>query len=169
MSSPARVRESGRRRKLPWVVLAIVVAGILLLPVLVASTVTSEPEGSEYVRKPWLGWSFMARVMNDAFSAKAASPGAALEQATQQFDEPISVSSVELAYIPSAKGITMDVLTQDGESTVSYDPERPLVWQVYGTWSGSEATGVVGLLDFTSGLLVWDVRTDISDGDDSDS
>ncbi len=161
MPVPAQL-ESGeprRRSRAPWIVLAVVLAAIFIVPSIIAVTVTSSPDSSTWAARPWMGWQFAGRVLVEAPTARAASPRRALERATAEFDEP-EVQSVELAYVPPGSGITIMALVGPGEEEeVRLDPPRPLVWQVYGRFAEDGSRGTIGLLDFATGTLVWDTRT----------
>lgn len=166
-----------------WSVVAALVVVVFYAPAVVAQTVTAPSEPVPFLTRPWTGWTFTARVLVSSLSAEAASPGAALQRAREHFARPaapldgaasttsgddvgptLEPTAVKLLYLPSDTRSNLPALADNGNKRVRVDTSPSLVWAVYGRSAGTNAEGAIGLLDFNTGRLVWDIRTGNSGG-----
>lgn len=139
-------------------------AAVFYAPALVAASVTAPTEPVGFIGRPWTAWAFATDVLVASVSAEAPSPGAALTRADRAWnkgDRPrIDPVEVKLLYLPGGVHARFEALLPDGRTlSASVNTPRSLVWIVMGRYSGSQATGTIGLLDFSTGSVLWDVRT----------
>lgn len=155
---------------LQWATILALLAAIFFAPALVAWSVTAKAEPVRFLQRPWHGWAFAATVLRASVSAEAASPGAALSRAERAWSgtargsgavEPVEV---QLLYLPGASRARFEAVDARGNMRpVTKGSSRPLVWLVLGRPAGHTAVGVIGLLDFESGDVIWDTRTSSKD------
>src|SRR4051794_33975886 len=100
---------------LQWLIAAGLVAFIVLAPSVVASLVSQQQGTSiQFVQRPWVGWTFAGNVLTASTGSPTASPGSALERATNEFvrkpqgasGASFSPTAVELVYLPGHHKLT---------------------------------------------------------------
>lgn len=155
-----------RIQPLQIVLIAVLAIAVLYAPSLVALSVTTDDEPVRFIEKPWTGWQFAGTVLVASVQADAPSPGSALQIAHDHWqvdgaqegsDTPDPVE-VGLLYIPSGTRVEFSALTPSGEQTVRPKVPDSLVWQVRGRYDDAGAVGPIGLIDFSTGKVLWDVR-----------
>lgn len=147
------------------IAVAVVACVTAVTPVGIAMTVTAPSEPVRFLTRPWMGWRFTGSVVTASIGGHATSPGAALRLAHRAFRQSIPGDAttpiptfVELVYVPRGEEYRFEAFTRTGDSRVQMHPGHELVWQVVGRYPGSNGQGVVGLIDYSTGDLVWDVR-----------
>lgn len=161
----------------------LIVALVLVLalaPAFVANSVTSPDEPVRFLSKPWIGWAFVGTVLVKSVSADAASPGAALTRAHEVWGSADSLDvaakvgaasdpvaeQVKLLYLPADTRVRVRTIDADGNHELRrIGARRALAWQVIGRWPGTDAVGTIGLIDFSTATVVWNIRDTGKDAD----
>jgi hypothetical protein len=143
-----------RRGSLFWAVVAVLVAGMLVYgPAELARRSTGQGEPVDFLSQPQEGWRFVADALREIGSARAGSPAAAGALAARAFSgTEVQPVRVELLYVPDRRvdlGAGSDQATAKGR----------LVWRVSGRTRPGGPVHTVGLIDFATGELTYDVRT----------
>jgi hypothetical protein len=157
----------GRRRWVVAVVAAVVALGVLWAPSLVARHYAVGAASADILTRPDKGWQFLYHVMRLSRHAQLGSGSSAMDQAD------------ELWPGPPARAVSVRLVYLDGPLTVAVPPggtrpaagrrvARPrseLAWLVTGRVrrlvGGTLRIGprqTIGLLDYRSGRVVWDIR-----------
>jgi hypothetical protein len=152
-----------------WIAIVVLALIVFCAPAVVAQTVTSPSEPLSFLARPWTGWTFAGSVLVDSFSAKASSPGSALRAARRAFQPHAHAPgvatpdpqprAVQLLYLPGSTKVTIETELGGKRRHERVDPPHPLVWLVLGRVGSDGSDSSIGLLDFTTGHLVWDVRS----------
>lgn len=143
------------RRRAVGVLAAAGVIALLWAPSLVARSYTTPAQPIDFLTRPDKGWRFLYDTVRLSRSAKLGSEGPALETAKRIWPR---ANGVELVYlegpvtVPVAPG---GITPPDRARRVR--PRSRLTWFVRGR-IGDRPTQVVGLLDFRSGRVIWDLR-----------
>jgi hypothetical protein len=143
------------RSSLFWAVLAVLVAGVLFYgPAYLAREATAASGPVDFLARPQEGWRFLFEVVPAIDDARAGSPGAARALATRSFrGSSVQPVRVELLYLPDR------VLARAGrKGTRGIEANATLVWKVTGRTRPGGRLRLVGLIDFRTGELVYDVR-----------
>lgn len=134
---------------------AVVVAWI---PSVIATAYAEEPS-STYLANPARGWAFLLEAVTASRTARLGTPDAAMQQATQVWAGPPAVASdVSLKAIPE----DWEVPVPPGGTTPApargkAAPAHDLNWVVSGRVKGGPEQ-VIGLLDYRTGRVAWDIR-----------
>lgn len=149
-------------RRLPGPARAALVAGgavvVLWAPSLVATAYAEQP-ASDYLANPAEGWAFLWEAVTASRNPRLGTADAAMHQASQVWAGPPAVASgVSLKSVPSP----WDVPVPAGgvQPLAVRDQARPadeLNWVVTGRVRGG-AEQVIGLLDYRTGRVAWDIR-----------
>ena len=155
-------------RLLHWLLITALLAVVLLAPAAVATSVTSPDEPVGFMSEPWQGWKFTGEVLRTSVSASAASPGDALEAAHRHWpagtgspggDDTLLVVEVALLYLPAGEEAVVTTHTgTEGGARRGLTARKPLAWQVRGYRGRSTELVTIGLIDFSTGDVLWDVR-----------
>jgi len=143
-----------RRGSLFWAVVAVLVAATLVYgPAELARRSTGQGEPVNFLTHPQEGWRFVLDAFGQIGSARAGSPEAAGRLAASAFSG-TTVQPVrgDLLYVPDRRvplGKGSDEATAKGR----------LVWRVSGRTRPGGPVQTVGLIDFATGELTYDVRT----------
>lgn len=143
------------RRRAIGVTVAVAALAALWAPSLVARTYTTPAQPIDFLSRPDKGWRFLYDTVRLSRHAKLGSDGSALQRARQVWPR---ADAVELVYL--VRPVTVPVATGGLNPPVSARTLRPrsrLTWFVRGR-IGSRPRQVVGLLDFRSGRVIWDLR-----------
>jgi hypothetical protein len=135
--------------------IAVVVAGIAIyLPAVLAGRATA-PNGSvDFVSHPLEGWKFLVAVATDRPSARAGTPEAARRIALAAFDDGrVKPSRVDLLWVPDGR---VRIGTVQGSHDLTTNSR--LVWRVTGQVVPDKRSQTVGLIDFASGVVIYDAR-----------
>lgn len=141
--------------------MALVVAGAVLvawIPSFVATAYAEEP-ASEYLANPVEGWAFLWDAITASRTARLGTPDAAMQQATQVWAGPPAVASdVSLKTIPAEWAVPVATGgTAPAPARAVARPANELNWVVSGRVTGGPEQ-VIGLLDYRTGRVVWDIR-----------
>jgi hypothetical protein len=142
------------RSSLFWAVLLVAVAGTLVYaPAYLADRATEAPSG--FFGRPVDGWRFLAEAVPAMDDARAGDADDAAAIAVREF----AGSAVRPVEVGLVFAVDRRVDVGAGQERRMVTAKRPLVWKVTGRTRPGEVLRVVGLIDFRSGELVYDVRT----------
>lgn len=149
-------------RRLPGPAKAALVAGgavvALWAPSFVATAYAEEP-ASTYLANPAAGWAFMWEAVTASRNPRLGTGDAAMLQASQVWAGPPAVATdVSLKAIPSPWDVPVPAggaapIAARGQAR----PADELNWVVTGRVRGGPPQ-VIGLLDYRSGRVAWDIR-----------
>jgi hypothetical protein len=142
------------RRRAVGVIAAVGALAVLWTPSIVARSYTTPAQPIDFMARPDKGWRFLYDTVRLSRHAKLGSGAPALETARRIWRR---AEDVELVYLE--RPVTIPV-PPGGLAARRPRPVRPrsrLSWFVYGR-IGNRPRQVVGLLDFHSGRVVWDLR-----------
>jgi hypothetical protein len=142
------------RRRAVGVIAAVGALALLWTPSLVARTYTTSAQPIDFMARPDKGWRFLYDTVRLSRHARLGSEGPALETARHIWRR---VDHVELVYLE--RPVTIPV-PPGGLAPPRSRPVRPrtrLSWFVHGR-IGNRPRQIVGLVDYRSGRVVWDLR-----------
>ena len=142
------------RRRAVGVIAAVGALALLWTPSLVARTYTTSAQPIDFMSRPDKGWRFLYDTVRLSRHAKLGSDAAALETARRVWRR---VDRVQLVYLE--RPVTIPV-PPGGLAPPRARPVRPrtrLSWFVHGR-IGNRPGQIVGLLDYRSGRVIWDLR-----------
>jgi hypothetical protein len=162
VSGSASTLPRGGTSRLPRPARLAVIAGAavvaLWVPSLIA-TAYAEVPAADYVANPAKGWAFLWESVTASRNPRLGTADAALQEATQVWaGAPAVASDVALKAIPSPWEIPVPAgATAPAAGRDVVTPQDELQWVV----TGSVADGpeqVIGLLDYRTGRVAWDIR-----------
>jgi hypothetical protein len=135
--------------------IAVVLAGIAIyLPAQLARRATAANGQVDFMTHPLEGWKFLIEVATDRPSARAGSPEDARRIALAAFDDGrVKPSRVDLLWLPDSR---VRVRTEQGSRDLATNSR--LVWRVTGKVVPDARSLTVGLIDFASGVVIYDAR-----------
>ena len=142
-------------RRAIGVTAGVVALAALWTPSLIARTYTTSAQPIDFLSRPDKGWRFLYDSVRLSRDAKLGSDGAARATARRIWPR---AEAVELVYLESP--VTIPVPPRGLEPRPrarEVRPRSPLTWFVYGR-IGNRPRQVVGLLDYPSGRVIWDLR-----------
>jgi hypothetical protein len=146
-----------------WVTVVVCVAAfVFYFPSLVAFRYTASPQNVTFLYRPWKSWSFAYTALTVPGDAKLKTSGDALREAERIWPGPLlDVGEVRVLFLEEGQPYTFthDVLGDDITTTVT--PTYDFVWQVRGTIGRTDTDTVIGLLDYRTGKVLYDVRSDL--------
>jgi len=153
-----------RNRRFWIIVVAVAVLVVLYLPSLVAFRYTASPQSVSFLTHPWRSWSFVYTALTVPGDSQLKTSGIALRRADAIFKgSQVDPSEVRLLFLPEGKPYTFTHSIGPRKVTTTVTPQYRFIWQVTGHVEGYEGTDtVVALLDYRSGKVLYDVRTDLS-------
>ncbi len=143
------------RRRAIGVTVGVAAIAALWTPSLVARSYTTSAQPIDFLTRPDKGWRFLYDTVRLSRNAKLGSDGAALQRARQLWPR---VEAVELVYL--VRPVTVPVVTGGLTPPLRARRVRPLsslTWFVPGR-IGGRPRQVVGLVDYRSGRVIWDLR-----------
>lgn len=141
--------------------IALIAAGAVVIawiPSFIATAYAEEP-ASTYLENPAEGWAFLWEAVTASRNPRLGTADAAMQQASQVWaGAPAVASNVALRAIPAQ----WDVPVAPGgvapaASRAEARPEDELNWVVSGRVMGGPEQ-VIGLLDYRTGRVEWDIR-----------
>ncbi len=148
--------------------IVVAIAALLLalfLPALVAYRYTAPAQRGEFVSGPWRGWSFVIAALRVPGDSRLKTSGVALRKANWIFKEGVvDPHEVQLLFVPQDEPFTL-VHAIDGRTvTTTVEPSYRFIWQVQGSVRtvSERIDTIVALLDYRTGRLLYDVRTDLT-------
>ncbi|MBJ7365415.1 MAG: hypothetical protein JHC53_02260 [Thermoleophilia bacterium] len=134
---------------------AVVIAWI---PSFVATAYSVQPAG-EVLANPANGWAFLWESVTASRNPRLGTPDVAMQEAAQLWaGSPAVAADVSLKSLPSPW--TVPVPGGGAHSRTGHDvvaPADPLQWVVRGNVNGGPDQ-IIGLLDYRTGRVVWDIR-----------
>ena len=143
------------RRRAIGVTVGVVVLAALWTPSFVARTYTTSAQPIDFLSRPDKGWRFLYDTVRLSRHAKLGSDEPALQRARQVWPR---TESVELVYL--VRPVTVPVAAGGLTAPLAARTVRPrtrLTWFVRGP-IGGRPRQIIGLLDFRSGRVIWDLR-----------
>jgi hypothetical protein len=149
-----------------WIILiGCVTAFVFYFPSLVAFRYTAPPQNVTFLYQPWKSWSFAYTALTVPADAELKTSGEALRTAEKIWPEPqFNTREVRVLFLAEGEPhtFTNEVLGDEVKTTIT--PTYDFVWQVRG-WIGRDETDtVLGLLDYRTGDVIYDVRSDLGSG-----
>jgi hypothetical protein len=137
-------------------VLAVALAGVAIYaPAELARSATGAREPVDFLTRPQEGWRFLLEAAFDIPTARAGTPSEARQLAVRDFaGTSVEPTRVDLLWVPDRRV----QLEGGGGSAVAVAKAR-LVWMVTGRARPGGRLRTVGLIDYQSGELTYDVRT----------
>ena len=135
--------------------LAVALVGVVVYgPALLARAATSPAEPVDFLTAPVDGWRFLLTAAVEIPDARAATPAAARDLAVHDFaGSTVTPTRVDLVWTSNRR-----VRIRGGGST-PVTAKGNLVWIVTGRTRAGGPLRTVGLIDFQTGQLTYDVRT----------
>lgn len=143
------------RRRIIGAIIAICTLLALWAPSFVAQSHTTSAQPIDFLTRPDKGWRFLIDTVRLSRRAKAGTEGAALTTAKRVWRR---TERVELVYLEDPVTIPVPpgaLSPPAARRTVR--PRSRLTWFVHGR-VGVRARQIVGLIDYRSGRVIWDVR-----------
>jgi hypothetical protein len=162
VSGSASTLPRGGTPRLPRPARIAVIAGAavvaLWVPSLIA-TAYAEVPATDYVANPAKGWAFLWESVTASRNPRLGTADAALQEATQVWAGPPAVAAdVSLKAIPSPWDIPVPAgATPPTAGRGVVTPQDELQWVVTGNVADG-ADQVIGLLDYRTGRVTWDIR-----------
>lgn len=143
------------RRHAIGVTVGLAAVAALWTPSLIARTHTTSAQHIDFLSRPDKGWRFLYDTVRLSRHAKLGSDAPALQRARQVW---LRVDDVKLVYLvrPVTVPVAAGGLTAP-PSTRLVQPRSRLTWFVHGR-IGGRARQIIGLLDYRSGRVIWDLR-----------
>jgi hypothetical protein len=134
---------------------AVVVAGaVVYLPAELAARSTAPDEPVSFLSNPAEGWRFVWTVARARPGAVAGTPAAAKRLALRAFDDGVLMPArVDLLWLPDER---VSLQTLQGSAPVA--TKSRLVWKVTGRRGAHGRLATIGLIDFSTGRVIWDAR-----------
>ncbi len=144
------------RRRAIGVTVGVAAIAALWAPSFVARTYTTSAQPIDFLSRPDKGWRFLYDTVRLSRHARLGSDGPALQRARQLWPR---TEAVKLVYLvrPVTVPVAAGGLTPP-PGTRLVRPRSRLTWFVTGR-IGQRPRQVVGLLDFRSGRVIWDLRS----------
>lgn len=136
--------------------LAVALAGVVIYaPAEWARSATGPHEPVDFLTRPQEGWKFMLAAASAIPTARAGTPSQARALAVRDFaGSTVAPTRVDLLWVP---GRRVRLIGGGGRSYAT--AKANLVWMVTGRTRPSGRLQTVGLIDYSSGKLTYDVRT----------
>jgi hypothetical protein len=155
-----------KRSKRFWATLIVVVTVVVFyLPSLVAFRYTASPQRTSFLTHPWRSWDFVTTLLTVPGDARLKTSGAALRKAdTYWYGSGVDPQSVRVLFLPAGRPYTFTHEAAGQTFTTTIRPPYKLVWQVRGELDGDgghASDTIVGLLDYRTGRVLYDIRNDV--------
>lgn len=142
------------RRRAVGVIAAVGALALLWTPSLVARGYTTSAQPIDFLARPDKGWRFLYDTVRLSRHARLGSEGPARETANRIWRH---VEAVELVYLVGPVTIPIPPGGLAPARPQRVRPRSRLTWFVEGRVSG-RARQIIGLMDYRSGRVIWDVR-----------
>lgn len=156
------------RGKLFWIVLALALALVVFLfPALIAYRYTADSQRMRFVDGPWRGWSFLAAALAVPADSQLKTSGQALRKADWLFHGTVvDPREVQLLFVPKHKAFFFRHPVGKTTVTSRVVPAYRFIWEIRGRIDTVNTTSnvIVGVLDYKTGRLLYDVRIDLPPG-----
>ena len=136
--------------------LAVALSGVVIYaPAEWARSATGPNEPVDFLTRPQEGWKFMLAAASAIPTARAGTPSAARTLAVRDFaGSSVDPTRVDLLWVPTRR-----VRLIGGGGRRYATAKASLVWMVTGRTRPNGRLQTVGLIDYSSGKLTYDVRT----------
>jgi hypothetical protein len=147
----------GRRSALFWAVIAVALLGLAIyVPAYVARSATAPDGPVDFLSSPLDGWRFMVDATRKVPDARVGTPAQARARAVSLFAATgVQPTRVDLLYVPAG-----ELRVGSGQGSHMQPTNSTLVWRVTGRTRPNGPLVTVGLIDLSTGALVYDVRDD---------
>lgn len=153
-----------RNKKALVVVVVLLALFIFLLPALVAYRYTAPDERNQFLTHPWRGWSFALAALAVPGDSQLKTSGMALRKAVWLFKgTSVDPREVQLEFVRKRHPYTFTHTVNGQTVTTTVKPSYRFIWQVQGVVDTlpDKSLMLVGLLDYRTGRLLWDIRSDL--------
>lgn len=142
--------------------MALIAAGAVVavwVPSFIATAYAERPTATEFLANPVGGWMFLKEAVTASRNPRLGTADAAMQQASQVWAGPPAVAAdVALKSIPSAWDVPVaEGAAQPLPARRVARPDDELNWVVTGRVEGGPEQ-VIGLLDYRTGRVEWDIR-----------
>ena len=155
-----------KRSKRFWATIAVITAIVIFLfPALIAFRYTAASQRNDFIRQPWRGWSFVVAALAVPANSHLKTSGQALRRAVWLYKgSAIDPREIQLLFVPKKQPYTFTQQIAEHSVTRTVVPAYRFIWQVAGHVDTLPHSGnvVVGLLDYETGQLLYDIRKDLS-------
>ena len=155
-----------KRSKKFWVIIAVVTAVVIFLfPALIAFRYTAASQRNEFIRQPWRGWSFVVAALAVPPNSHLKTSGQALRRAVWMYKgSAVDPREIQLLFVSKRKPYTFTQQIAGHSVTRTVVPAYRFIWQIAGHVDTLPHSGnvIVGLLDYDTGRLLYDIRKDLS-------
>ena len=144
------------RRRVVGVIVGVVALALVWLPSLVARTYTTSAQPIDFLTRPDKGWRFLVDTVRLSRSARLGSEGQALARAKGFWRR---AESVELVYLehPVTVPVAAGGIAPPPRARL-VRPRSRLTWFVTGRITPARPRQIIGLIDYKSGRVIWDLR-----------
>lgn len=156
-----------------WIALGVcAVVFVFYFPSLVAYRYTASSQNTTFLTHPWRSWAFAFDAFTVAGDSQLKTSGAAYRDAEHVFSgTSVRVEQARLLFLPAGKPYTFAQTVDRRRVKTTIVPPYRFVWQIEGHVRSSE-TGrfdeqndvIVGLFDYRSGRMLYDVRANLRSG-----
>jgi len=151
-----------------WVLVVVVaVAIVFYLPSLVAFRYTAASQNRAFLTHPWRSWDFIYTALTVPGDSQLKTSGQALRRAISLFaGSGVDPHQVRLLFLPEGKPYTFTHDVGSKSVTTTVTPPYRFVWQVSGSLDKLDPTKTttIALLDYQTGRVLYDVRSDLPAG-----
>jgi hypothetical protein len=147
-----------------WTILVVaVVVVVFYLPSLVAYRYTASTQNTGFLTHPWRSWSFVYTALTVPGDSQLKTSGQALRAAQGLFaGTRVHAHEVRVLLLSRDEPYTFTHTVMGREVTTTITPPYSFVWQASGVVDpAGHTTTVVALLDYRSGDVLYDIRTDL--------
>ena len=147
-----------RRRRAIAVFACVGALGVVWAPSVIADRYASGPGGTDGVlTRPDRGWEFVVNAIRASRGAQLGSSSRALARAQAIWNSGPAARSVKLTYMDGPF-----LLSLPGGTTSSVSPSSRFGWSVFGRVRGEREARMIGLLDYETGRLDWDITREVA-------
>lgn len=153
-----------RNKRMLAVAIVVLAVVVIALPAFVAYRYTAPSQRGEFVGHPWRGWSFVYAALAVPGDSELKTSGAALRKADWFFKgTAVDPREVQLLYVPQDKPFTVRHALDGRTVKTTVTPSYRFIWQVQGAIDTIPDSGdtMVGLFDYQTGRVLYDVRDDL--------
>jgi hypothetical protein len=120
-----------------------------------------------FVEAPWRGWSFLAAALAVPANSQLKTSGQALRKADWLFHGTVvDPREVQLLFVPKHRALFFQHRVGTASVTSRVVPAYRFIWEIRGRIDTVNTTSnvIVGMLDYKTGHLLYDVRKDLPAG-----
>lgn len=152
-----------------WITLGLcVLVFAFYFPSLVACRYTADSQNTTFLTRPWRSWAFAFAAFTVAGDSQLKTSGAAFRAAEDLFaGSPVDVEQARLLFLPTGEPYRFTQSVRGRQVEREIEPPYRFVWQIEGRVRGEASTAaeedalIVGLLDYRSAQVLYDIRADL--------